>query len=173
MDAFAVSLGVGTAKALPDIRSVFRLAAHFGLFQGLMTFVGWVAGSTISAWISNLDHWVAFILLTVVGVNMIRSGFNHEMDSYQKNPSKGGMMVILCVATSIDALAVGLSLGIVKTPIVLSALTIGIITFGLSLWGLKIGHSLGEKFGKRMELLGGFLLIGIGLRVLISHLLTS
>ena len=170
MDVFAVSLGVGTARAATDLRSIFRLSFHFGLFQGLMTFLGWIAGSTISLWISHFDHWLAFILLAFVGMNMIRSGFNHDLDSFPQNPSRGRLLIVLCVATSIDAMAVGLSMGVVETPILWSALIIGAISSGLSYLGLKIGHLLGEKFGKRMEVMGGLILISIGLRILIGHI---
>jgi manganese efflux pump family protein len=171
MDAFAVSLGVGTNGTITDNRSVIRLSFHFGLFQGLMTFLGWLAGSTIARWINLFDHWIAFILLVLVGINMIRSGINSDTKSYQNNPTRGNLMVILSLATSIDALAVGLSLALIETPIVQTALLIGITTFSLSIIGCLLGYRLGEKFGKRMEMLGGLILIGIGLRILISHLL--
>jgi putative Mn2+ efflux pump MntP len=171
MDAFAVSLGVGTNGAANDKRSIFRLSFHFGLFQGLMTFLGWLAGTTISRWISQFDHWVAFILLVIVGFNMIRSGLKSDVESYPANPSKGGLLVVLSVATSIDALAVGLGLALIKTPILQAALIIGIITLALSLFGLNVGCKLGEKFGKHMEIIGGLILVGIGLRILATHML--
>jgi manganese efflux pump family protein len=171
MDAFAVSLGVGTNGITKDNRSILRLSFHFGLFQGLMTFLGWLAGSTISRWINFFDHWIALILLVLVGVNMIRSGINSNPASYQNNPTRGNLMVILSLATSIDALAVGLSLALIETPILQTAITIGIVTFILSIIGCLLGNRLGEKFGKRMEILGGVILIGIGLRILFSHLL--
>jgi putative Mn2+ efflux pump MntP len=171
MDAFAVSLGVATNRTTRDNRSLIRLSFHFGLFQSLMTFLGWLAGSTIARWINLFDHWIALILLVMVGVNMIRSGINSEPKPYQNNPTKGNLMVILSFATSIDALAVGLSLALIETPILQTALIIGITTFILSIVGCLLGSRLGEKFGKRMEILGGLILIGIGLRILISHLL--
>lgn len=170
MDAFAVSLGVGTNGSKLDCRSMLRLAFHFGIFQGLMTFLGWLAGSTISRWIYQLDHWIAFGLLVFVGANMIRSGFDHEAEMYKNNPTKGGLMVMLSVATSIDALAVGLSFAFIQTPILLSVFVIAIVAFILTLVGLFSGYRLGQKFGKRMEIVGGVVLIGIGLRILLSHL---
>ncbi len=170
MDAFAVSLGVGTSRLAADKRSIFRLSFHFGLFQGLMTFLGWLAGTTISRWISAFDHWIALILLALVGVNMIRSGLNSESKSYSQNPSKGSFLVLLSVATSIDAMAVGLSLAMIDTPILQPVLTIALVTVGLSLFGLHMGNKLGERFGKRMEIIGGLILIGIGLRILITHI---
>jgi len=171
MDAFAVSLGVGTNGAANNRRSVIRLAFHFGLFQGMMTLFGWLAGSTVARWISQFDHWIALGLLTFVGINMIRSGLNQESESYKTNPTRGSLMVVLSVATSVDALAVGISLALIKTPIITAAIIISLVTFGLSLIGLQAGSRLGKKFGKRMEILGGSILIGIGFRILLSHLI--
>lgn len=172
MDAFAVSIGAGTGGQVNDLRSKLRLAFHFGLFQAGMTLIGWLAGTTIERWISNLDHWVAFGLLTYVGVNMIRSGLEKSSEENRPNPSKGATMVFLSVATSIDALAVGLSLAMLSIPILAPSVVIGLVTFGLSIFGLLAGDKLGEKFGKRMEIIGGVILIGIGLRVLINHIFT-
>jgi manganese efflux pump family protein len=170
MDAFAVSLGVGTSGTANDTRSKFRLAFHFGIFQAGMTLLGWLAGSTISAWISSWDHWLALGLLSYVGVNMIRSGLNPETELDRPNPSKGGTLVMLCVATSLDALAVGLGLAILATPIVSPSIVIGLVTFLLSGFGLLAGKKLSEQFGKRMEIIGGLILLGIGLQVLIADL---
>lgn len=171
MDAFAVSLGIGTTRRAEDMRSRFRLAFHFGLFQALMTLAGWLAGSTIAVYISAFDHWVAMALLGYVGVNMIRSGLSPEEDEKAcPNPSKGRTLMMLCVATSLDAMAVGLGMALVGTPIALPALVIGVVTLGLSAFGLGIGGKLGSKFGKRMEILGGLILIAIGLRIVILHL---
>lgn len=170
MDAFAVSIGAGTSGLVNDTRSKLRLAFHFGIFQAGMTALGWLAGSTIQHWITGFDHWVAFGLLTYVGVNMIRTGLSDGEDDNRRNPSKGATMVLLSFATSIDALAVGLSFAMLSIPVLSPAVVIGVITFGLSLFGLLAGNRLGEKFGKRMEIIGGVILIGIGLRVLIGHL---
>ena len=170
MDAFAVSLGIGTTERSTEARARFRLAFHFGLFQCLMPIIGWVAGSTVSRWIAPIDHWIAFALLAYVGVNMIRSGINPEQESYASDPSRGKTLVVLAVATSIDALAVGLSLAMLEVAIITPSIVIGVITYSLSMVGLFAGNKLGEKFGKRMEVIGGLILIGIGLRVVITHL---
>jgi putative Mn2+ efflux pump MntP len=172
MDAFAVSIGAGTGGQVTDLRSKIRLAFHFGLFQAGMTLIGWLAGTTIQRWITSIDHWVAFGLLTYVGVNMIRSGLGKSEEENRRNPSKGATMVFLSVATSIDALAVGISLAMLSVPVLFPSVVIGVITFGLSLFGLMAGNKLGEKFGKRMEIIGGVILILIGLRVLTIHLFT-
>jgi manganese efflux pump family protein len=170
MDAFAVSIGAGTGGQVTDLRSKIRLAFHFGLFQAGMTLIGWLAGTTIQRWITGIDHWVAFGLLTYVGVNMIRSGLGKGDETHHPNPSKGATMVFLSVATSIDALAVGISLAMLSIPAIYPSVVIGLVTFGLSSFGLLAGSKLGERFGKRMEILGGVILIGIGLRVLIGDL---
>ena len=171
MDAFTVSLGIGTSENARDRRSKFRLAFHFGLFQAGMTALGWVGGSTIERYIRQIDHWVAFALLAFVGTRMVISGLNAERVTYHTDPSRGGILVMLSFATSMDALAVGLSMAMIKQPILLPALIIGVVTYGLSMVGLIWGNQLGQRFGKRMEILGGLILISIGLRVLLSHLL--
>ena len=171
MDAFAVSLGAGTSGKARTFRPFFRLSFHFGLFQAGMTFLGWLAGSTIAHWIERFDHWVAFGLLVFVGGRMILSGMSQESEHKDVDLSRGGMLVMVSIATSIDALAVGLGLALVDVNILEACLVIGFITLGLSIVGLLTGGLLGEKFGKRMEILGGLILIGIGIRILVSHLL--
>lgn len=171
MDAFAVSLGIGTSGQCCDPRAKFRMYFHFGLFQMGMTLLGWLAGSTIVQLISDFDHWVALILLAYVGGNMIHSGFDQEHKTYPANPSKGRLLIVLCVATSLDALAVGLSMAMVKSPILVPSITIGVVTAGLSALGLRAGYTLGQAFGKRMEIVGGLILVGIGVRIVITHVL--
>ncbi len=170
MDAFAVSLGVSTSRN-PDRRAKWRLAFHFGFFQGAMTILGWLVGSTIAGYIAEFDHWVALILLSYVGIGMIRSSFQSEGDRLPKDPSRGKLLLVLCVATSLDAMAVGLSMAMLNTPVLIPALIIGVITYGLSMFGLNAGGKLGETFGKRMELVGGLILVGIGVKIVINHIL--
>ena len=170
MDAFAVSLGIGCAGQAKEPRAKFRLSFHFGVFQAGMTLLGWLAGSTIAGLINGIDHWVALVLLAYVGVNMIRSGFNSDCETYQTNPSKGKTLLMLCVATSLDAMAVGLSMAMIKTPVIFPSIIIGVVASGLSIFGLFAGNKLGETFGKRMEILVGLILVGIGLEILVSHL---
>lgn len=171
MDATAVCLGVGTTEHANGLRPRFRLAFHFGLFQFLMPVIGWFAGTTVAPFIAAFDHWVTFGLLAFVGVRMVRSGFDPDAEAYRQDPSRGATLVMLSIATSIDALAVGLSLALLKVSIWYPAAVIGIVTASLSLIGLLLGNRLGEKFGKRMEILGGAILILIGLRILIAHLM--
>ena len=170
MDSFTVSLGIGTAGRANNRGSKFRLIFHFGLFQSGMTILGWFAGSAIADTIQAFDHWLAFVFLAYVGGNMIRSGLDPKVETYQVDPSKGTLLVILSVATSIDAMAVGLSMAMLNEPWLIPAVIIGVVTWGLSTVGLLLGDRLGSKFGKRMEILGGLILLGIGVRVVITHL---
>lgn len=171
MDSFTVSLGIGTSGQANHNRARFRLIFHFGLFQAGMTIVGWFAGSTIAEYIQAFDHWLAMALLAYVGGNMIRSGLNSGMTNYLADPSKGKILIILSLATSIDAMAVGLSMAMLDQPWLFPAVIIGLVTWGFSSVGLLAGDRLGQKFGKRMEVLGGIILIGIGIRVVITHIL--
>ena len=170
MDAFAVSLGSGV-KIGPGPRPVFRIAFHFGLFQTLLPIVGWLFGNTIEPYVRGFDHWVAFGLLAFVGIRMIRSGLGKDEEESQKDPSRGWTMVMLSIAVSIDALAVGLSLGVIGVTIWTPAIVIGLVTGILSVLGLRVGNGVGKRYGKPVEVLGGLVLIGIGVRILMSHLL--
>ena len=170
MDALAVSLGIGTAGQIPTLRGKIRLAAHFGIFQSGMTALGWLAGETITHYVEGFDHWIAFALLGYVGINLIRAGFDKDGKAFEQDPSTGKVLVMLSFATSIDAFAVGLSIVFLKVPILLSVVMIGVVALLLSAIGLFAGIRLGEAFGKRMEILGGLILLGIGIRVVITHL---
>jgi len=171
MDAFAVSVFSGTRKEIRGFRPAFRLSFHFGLFQFLMPVIGWFAGHYIQSYIESFDHWIAFGLLAFIGTRMIIAGFDKNNNSTKENPSKGLNLIMLSVATSIDALAVGFSLAVVKVDIWYPSLIIGVITAAISLIGLEIGYRLGLKFGKKMEIAGGIILILIGLKILLEHLL--
>ena len=171
MDCFAVSLGIGTTRYAHGRRPLFRLSFHFGLFQAIMPIIGWWVGTRVAEFVTAFDHWFAFGLLGFVGVRMIRSGLNADGESHLTDPSRGGTLIMLSVATSIDALAVGLSLAMLQVNIFYPSVIIGVVAGGLALTGLLIGGRLGHLFGKRMEFVGGIILILIGLRVLISHLM--
>jgi manganese efflux pump family protein len=170
MDAFAVSLGIGTTAYAEGRRPLFRLSFHFGLFQAIMPVLGWLAGTTVAHLIASVDHWIALALLAFVGARMIRSGLDHTGESHARDPSRGGNLIMLSVATSIDAFAIGLGLAMLRVSILLPVVVIGVVTSSLSLLGLLAGHRLGRTFGKRMEVLGGLILIGIGIRIVITHL---
>ena len=170
MDALAVSLAVGTAGQIPTLRGKIRLAGHFGLFQSGMAALGWLAGGTVVPYVEAFDHWIAFALLGYVSYNLIRSGLSQDGRAFDQDPSTGKVLVLLSFATSIDALAVGLSIALLGIPVLLSVVMIGVVALLLSAVGLLSGTRLGETFGKRMEIVGGLILLAIGIRVVITHL---
>lgn len=171
MDAMAVCLGIAAAGLSAGGRARFRLAFHFGLFQFLMPVIGWFAGTSIERFIAVFDHWVAFALLSFVGVRMIRAGLREEGESYATDPSRGITLVMLSVAVSIDALAVGLSLAMVHISIWYPGVIVGVVTGALSMLGLLLGDRIGTRFGHRMEIAGGVILLLIGIRIVVSHVL--
>ncbi|MBA2879806.1 putative Mn2+ efflux pump MntP [Desulfosalsimonas propionicica] len=169
MDAFAVSVAAGTAGRLHP-RAVFRLSFHFGLFQFMMPVLGWYAGSRVAHLVSAVDHWVAFGLLMFVGLRMIRGSLENPSEQIKKDPSRGLTLVVLSVATSIDALAVGFSLAMMNVGIWYPSIMIGVITSAMSLAGIRLGRVFGRRFGPRMEMTGGIILVAIGTRILIADL---
>ena len=170
MDASAVSLAAAAAGYARDARAIFRLSFHFGLFQFLMPVLGWFLGISFASHFKAFDHWIAFFLLAFVGIRMIREGMDKSPGNQKNDPSKGMTMVMLSVATSIDALAIGLSLAMLDVNIWYPSIMIGVITAVMSFFAIKIGTKLGALFGKKMEIFGGIILIFIGTRILFFHL---
>ena len=173
MDASAVSMTAAAAGYANNHRAIFRLAFHFGLFQAVMPFIGWLLGSTVVDYISEWDHWIAFVLLAVVGSRMIYSGFVPDQERLTVDPSKGWTLITLSIATSIDALAAGLSFSLLNVNIWLPCFLIGVITMFLSALSISIGKTAGHWLGQRVEILGGFILLGIGVKILATHLILS
>jgi putative Mn2+ efflux pump MntP len=172
MDAFAVSIAAGVALKSVSPRQTFRLAWHFGLFQAMMPVIGWSAGLTVRSRIEAYDHWVAFLLLAFVAQGMLRSAFKGEKEEDDnKDPTKGMTMVLLSVATSIDALAVGLSLSMISVSIWTPALIIGLVACVFTVAGLHLGTIMGRatRFSKWAEAIGGIVLIVIGINILREH----
>jgi putative Mn2+ efflux pump MntP len=153
-------------------RQVFRLAFHFGLFQAMMPVVGWFAGRGLREYIESWDHWVACALLTLIGGKAIYDVIRgDESESQTPDPTRGLNLIVLSVATSIDALAVGLSLALLQISIWYPAIIIGVVTAGLTVCGMLLGARVGHRFGQRVRFLGGVVLIGIGLKIVIGHTL--
>ena len=170
MDAFAVSATV--AASLPSVsgRHMFRLAWHFGLFQAGMFVVGWYGGSALSSVISELDHWIAFGVLLFLGIRMIRESFDARKKHQGYDPTRGWSLVTLSVATSIDALMVGVSFGLVRLSIWMPALLIGLVALLLSAVGFRLGRTAAGYMGRWAECVGGIVLMAIGTRILVQHL---
>jgi putative Mn2+ efflux pump MntP len=172
MDAFAVATASGVCLKIVSPRQTFRLAWHFGLFQAFMPIVGWGGGLTVRSRIEHYDHWVAFVLLALVGGHMIWGALEDEKKTQPRNdPTKGLRLVMLSVATSIDALAIGLSLALLKISIWLPALVIGVVATIATAAGLHLGRKAGSvaHLGSSAEFIGGMGLIAIGLKVLYEH----
>lgn len=171
LDAVAVAIGTSIALRSVSGRQVFRLGFHFGLFQFLMPLAGWFAGHSISRFMLGWDHWLAFGLLTFVGSKAIHAALTGGPErAARADPTRGLNLVLLSVATSIDALAVGLSLAFLQVEIWYAAAVIGVVTAGLAAAGMVLGARGGALFGRRLEILGGAILIGIGLKILIQDL---
>ena len=169
MDAFVVSVGSGITIKQVTFKDAFMISFFFGGFQFLMPILGWVAGLSFRELIESFDYVVAFILLAFIGIKMIYESFADDEEE-GTNFRSLSVLFTLAIATSIDALAVGLGFSLIETPIFSSALIIGIITFLLCFSGVYLGSKFGHVFEKKAELVGGFILIGIGCKILLEHL---
>ena len=172
MDCFAVTLGMACGSRGLGTRQAVRMAAFFGGFQFVMPVAGWLAGDKLLGFIRDFDHWVAFGLLALIGGRMIYESFGLSEAEKARRPDQthGMRLVVLSLATSIDAMAVGLSLGVIRTGILYPAAVIGVTSFVLTIVGAKLGPVAGRVAGRRAELFGGLILIGIGVKILIEHL---
>jgi putative Mn2+ efflux pump MntP len=172
MDALAVAIAEGGSMRPFAFRQAFRIALAFGGFQALMPLVGWTAGFTVRSLVENWDHWISFGLLTVIGGRMIYGSFKlEEMEKKAASCVAFSTLLMLALATSLDALAVGLSLSFIKVLILWPAFIIGVVTFTISLAGVVIGYKFKHFFEIKMELVGGIILIGIGIKILAEHLM--
>ena len=169
MDAFAVSICKGLSVPKLQAKHCLICGVYFGGFQALMPLLGWLLGIRFQSLITNIDHWIAFVLLAVIGANMMKESFSKEEEC--PDASFGfKTMLTLAVATSIDALAVGVTFAFLDVTIVPAVLLIGATTFVCSAVGVKIGNVFGNRFQSKAEFLGGVVLIAIGLKILIEHL---
>lgn len=167
MDAFAVSVCKGLAMKKMDIKKALICGLYFGVFQALMPLIGYLLGSGFKNVVSSIDHWIAFVLLGIIGINMIREAKSCEVVNDSMDIKT---MLTLAVATSIDALAIGVTFAFLKVDIVPAISIIGLITFVCSFLGVKLGSIFGEKLKSKAEIVGGVVLIMIGSKILIEHL---
>ncbi|RDU22047.1 manganese efflux pump MntP [Anaerosacchariphilus polymeriproducens] len=173
MDAFAVSICKGLSLRKIQIKHIVVVGLYFGIFQGGMPFIGYLLGNQFSEKIVSVDHWIAFILLLIIGINMIKESRKDEIDEIENNAENTGLevkgMLLLAIATSIDALAVGVTFAFLKVNILPAVTFIGITTFVLSSLGVKIGNVFGSKYKSHAELAGGLILIILGTKILLDH----
>lgn len=172
MDAFAVAICKGLAMEKVRYQDTVVIALFFGGFQALMPLAGWVLGSRFAGYINNLDHWIAFVLLAIIGGKMVKEGFGGEADACPVNAAKLDYkeLLLMAVATSIDALAVGITFAFLDVSIVPAITVIGVTTFVLSAAGVFVGNFFGARYKSRAEIVGGVILIGIGAKILLEHL---
>ncbi len=170
-DAFAASISSGITIHKMRLRHAMLIAAFFGGFQAIMPVLGWACGIWAEEYIKGVDHWIAFVLLAGLGAKVIWDAFQGDGDEEEaRDPLNIYVLFIVAIATSIDALAVGVSMSFLGISIITPALIIGAITFVTSFAGVYIGDRLGHFFEKKLEIFGGLVLIGIGLKILIEHL---
>ena len=174
MDAFEVSICKGLSVKKVGVKECFIVGVWFGGFQALMPLIGYLLGSQFKDYITSIDHWIAFILLLIIGVNMIRESRQKEEDEEvcpkEENPFAFKTMLMLAVATSIDALAVGITLAFLNVALAPSVTFIGVTTFVISAVGIRIGNIFGMKYKAKAEFAGGLILICIGVKILLEHL---
>lgn len=169
MDAFAVAICKGLAMTKMKWKNGVIIGLYFGIFQAIMPFIGYLLGTNFQNAIVSIDHWIAFILLMGIGINMIKDALSKEKEE-ASDSIKFKDMLILAIATSIDALAVGVTFAFLKVDILLAIILIGIITFIISVIGVKIGNIFGDKYEKKAEMTGGIILILLGIKILLEHL---
>jgi putative Mn2+ efflux pump MntP len=170
MDAFAVSITLGLSVRKPTIKEILIPGIYFGFFQALMPLIGYFTGINFAAKIQSLDHWIAFVLLGFVGGKMIWESFSKEEKQVNKNPFRFTTMLLLAIATSIDALAVGITFSFFEINIFRAIIITGLTTFCISIAGVKIGNIFGAKYKSKAELMGGAVLILLGIKILVEHL---
>ena len=173
MDSFAVSISYGCRAHTMTLQNTVTIALFFGLFQGFIPVIGWLAGSAFASFISSFDHWAAFAILLYIGIRMIHEGLKSDdtranscADEFKLSYKR---LILLSIATSIDALAVGLSLALIDYPIAVPAMVIGIVTFIFSYTGVKMGCTLNGLLGRRVEIFGGIILILIGIKIAMEY----
>ena len=170
MDAFAASICQGLRMQKMNIKIALFISGMFGLFQGAMPLLGYVVGKQFETYITSIDHWIAFILLGLIGFNMIKESLDPENDCCELFGFNLKEIVIMAIATSIDALAVGITFAFLKVNVTVAVILIGLITFVICFGGIFIGHHFGSKYKTKAELLGGIILVCIGLKILLEHL---
>lgn len=170
MDAFAVSVCKGLSMKKMNWKKAIIIGIYFGMFQGFMPLIGYFLGSTFVDLVTSIDHWIAFVLLGFIGINMIKEAFDDESEN-MSDKVDFKTMFILAIATSIDALAIGITFAFLDVNIVFAVFAIAIITFLISIIGVRFGNVFGDKYEKKAEFIGGIILILLGIKILLEHLI--
>lgn len=170
MDAFAVSVCKGLSMKEINWKKAIIIGLYFGIFQALMPVIGYILGSTFESLVTNIDHWIAFVLLVLIGGNMIREALSKEENDNYNDDVDFKTMSILAIATSIDALAIGITFAFLNVNVSFAVTLIGITTFIISLIGVKLGTKFGSKYKSKAGIAGGIVLILIGIKILLEHL---
>ena len=169
MDAFAVSICKGLSMKKMCWKKALIVGLYFGIFQALMPVIGYFLGATFENLVTQVDHWIAFALLTFIGINMLKEAFAKNEENHNDSVDFK-TMAILAIATSIDALAIGITFAFLQVKMLLAILMIGIITFAICVIGVKIGNEFGDKYERKAETVGGLILILMGIKILLEHL---
>jgi putative Mn2+ efflux pump MntP len=168
LDAFAVSVAGGIRSQQSQWKDAVKIGLYFGGFQAIMPLIGWVMGNSFRSLVMNASGWIAFILLSIIGLKMIKEALSNDDDKEPKSLLNSRTLLLMAIATSIDALVVGITLSLIGLPLLVSISVIGVITFALSVFGFLFGKKLGSFFAGKIEIVGGIALIGIGLKLLLQ-----
>lgn len=169
MDSFTVAIANGLSQCKVSTKKAFQIALSFAVFQALFPYLGWLAGKSVEKLIKDVDHWVAFILLLIIGVKMIYDGIKNP-ETTETVELRLNVIVAQSIATSIDALVIGIGLAFLNEPILFPVIAIGITTFLFSFFGVQLGKFIGNRIGSSVGIIGGVLLIGIGTKIFIEHM---
>lgn len=172
VDSFVVSITAGVCMVKVKIRDALKVALFMAVFQALMPLIGWLAGSSFLHYIESFAHWVAFVLLLAIGGKMIYEGVKYKDKSEKSfSPTNNLMLTGMAIATSIDALIVGIGFGLLEVSIIIPVLIIGSLTFLFSASGVLVGNKIGTRYNSGLEIFGGIILAGLGINILIDHIL--
>lgn len=169
MDAFAVSICKGLSMKKMSWKKAIIVGLYFAIFQALMPIIGYLLGASFESVVTKIDHWIAFGLLTIIGINMLKEAFSKNEEN-QNDSVDFRTMSVLAIATSIDALAVGITFAFLRVNMLIAAIIIGIVTFAICIIGVKIGNKFGDKYERKAETVGGLILILMGIKILLEHL---
>ena len=170
MDAFAVAICKGIALKKTTAKDSIAVGGYFGLFQAIMPMLGYLIGKSFQEIIARYDHWIAFALLTIIGINMVREAIGENNEDNDESKLNHKEMIILAIATSIDAFVVGITFAFLNVNVIKASVTIGITTFIMSTIGVKMGKICGKKYGKNAEIIGGIILIALAIKIVLEHL---